>query len=286
MQINTSFNANTIVNSLTNSSTRTNAIAEKLASGLSINRASDNAAGLAVATAMKSQSNAYVTGMQNSNMGISLIQTADSASGSMTELLQRQRDLALQSMNGTYSSADRSAMNAEFAQLTSEMSRIAASTQFNGQPILTNQSASGNVQNGTPKPVNINTGDGNVSIALANFSPEATGGVFGNNPYTSVGVASQADAGNALARIDSALGEIGSVRAQWGASENRLGATIENLASVNVNTLAAQSQIQDTDYARALVELSREQTLQQAGIAMLAQSKQNSQQVMSLLSAE
>lgn len=283
MQVNNSLNSNRMVNLLSQSSERINTIASQLASGLSINRASDNAAGLAVATAMTTQSNAYTQGVQNSNDGISLIQTADAASGSMTDLLQRQRELALQSMNGSYNDADRAAMNAEFSQLTSEMSRIAETTKFNGQPLLTNLSATGSVQNGAPAPVNINTGDGEVSVALANFSPEATGGVFGSIPYTSVGIGNMADAGVAIERIDAAMGEIGSVRAQWGATENRLGSSIENLASVNVNTLSARSQIQDTDYARSLVNLSKEQTLQQAGIALMAQSKQNSQQVLSLL---
>ncbi|OYY22494.1 MAG: hypothetical protein B7Y68_08330 [Thiotrichales bacterium 35-46-9] len=122
MQVNNSLNANILANLLSKSSARTNEIAAQLASGLSINRASDNPAGLAVATAMTSQSNAYTQGMQNSNMGIALIQTADSASGTMTDLLQRQRELALQSMNGTYSDADRAAMNAEFSQLNSTVS--------------------------------------------------------------------------------------------------------------------------------------------------------------------
>jgi flagellin len=157
MQVNNSFNTNVLANLLSKSSDRVNNLAAQMASGLSINRASDNAAGLSVATAMTTQSNAYMQGMQNSNDGISLIQTADAASGSMADLLQRQRDLALQSMNGTNSDADRAAMNAEFTQLTSEMSRIASTTKFNGQPLLTNLSAAGNVQNGTPTPINIVT---------------------------------------------------------------------------------------------------------------------------------
>lgn len=283
MQVNNSLNTNMLANLLSKSSDRINNLAAQMASGLSINRASDNAAGLAVATAMTTQSNTYIQGMQNSNDGISLIQTVDTASGSMADILQRQRDLALQSMNGTYSDADRAAMNAEFSQLTSEMSRIAETTKFNGQPLLTNLSATGSVQNGAPSPINIATGDGNLSIALSNFSPEATGGVFGNTPYTGVGIGSSADASLAIERIDAAMGQIGSVRAQWGATENRLGASIENMASANVNTLASRSRIQDTDYARSLVDLSKEQTLQQAGIALFAQSKQNSQQVLSLL---
>jgi flagellin len=283
MQVNNNLNTNVLANLLSKSNDRINNLAAQMASGLSINRASDNAAGLSVATAMTSQSNAYIQGMQNNNYGISLIQTADAASGTMTELLQRQRDLALRSMNGTYSDADRAAMNAEFTQLTSEMSRIASTTKFNGQPLLTNLSATGSVQNGTPSPINIATGDGNISIALANFSPEATGGVFGNTPYTGVGIGSSADASLAIERIDAAMGEIGSVRAQWGATENRFGSSIENMASANVNTQAARSRIQDTDYARSLIDLSKEQTIQQAGIALFAQSKQNSQQVLSLL---
>lgn len=268
---------------MSQSNDRINDIALKLASGLAINKASDNAAGLAVATAMTSQSNAYVQGMQNSNDGISLVQTADAASGSMQELLGRQRELALQSSNGTYSDADRAAMNAEFSQLTQEMSRIAETTKFNGQPIMTNMSASGTVQNGSPQPVSIATGEGNVDINLANFSPEATGGVFGSTPYTSVGIASLADAQTAIGRIDSAMSEIGTVRANFGATSNRLTSAVDNMASANVNTLASRSQIQDTDYARSLVNLNREQTLQQANIAMMAQSNQNSRQVMSLL---
>lgn len=274
---------NVLVNMLNQSSERTNNIAVKLASGLKINQSADNAAGLAIATGMSSELRGYTQGIQNGNDGMSLLQTADGSSSSITDLLQRQRELAVQSMNGTYNDSDRAAMNTEFSQLTNEISRIAGSTNFNGIPVLSNQSATGALQNGAPSPISINTGNGQLNINLANFSPEVTGGVFGSTPYTGVGVGTVADATAAIDRIDSAVGNITQVRSDWGATQNRLTYSVDNLANNNVNIRAARSQIQDTDYAREMVNMSREKTLQQAGIALLAQSKHNGQQVMALL---
>jgi flagellin len=212
-----------------------------------------------------------------------VLQTADGASSDVTDLLQQQRGLALQSMNGTYNAQDRSAMNAQYQQLTAEIDHIATSTSFNDAPLMANLSSTGAVQNGNPAPVNINTGNGNTSIQLGNFSTSATGGVFGNSPFNTTDISSDSNASNALNSIDSAIGNISDLRANFGATQNSLTSTIDNISNNSVNLSANMSQIQDTDYARAISVLSQEGILQHAGVAMLAQSNHNEQNVMTLL---
>jgi flagellin len=257
---------------------------KQLASGLSINSAADNPAGLAVSTGMTSQIDEYSVGLQNSNDGMSLLQTADGGAENITDMLQTQRELALQSMNGTYNAADRGAMNEQFTQLTAEIDRVANTTAFNGINLLSNQDSTGTPQAGNPAPISIQTtADSTQSLSLANFNTTTTGGVFGSTPYNSNNIATDTAAATTVNAIDSALSNISTVRANWGAEQNRLDSTVNNLATTQVNLSAARSQIQDTDYAKTVAAMINQQTYQQVGIAMLAQRNANSSQVLSLL---
>ncbi|MCH9741672.1 MAG: flagellin FliC [Proteobacteria bacterium] len=284
ISINSNYAASLSTALLNKSSNAQEKLIQQLASGLSINNASDNAAGLAVSTNMTTQIDEYSVGMQNSNDGISLLQTADGGAANISDMLQTQRDLALQSMNGTYNAADRSAMNEQFNQLTAEIDRVANTTSFNGINLLSNQNASGTPQAGNPAPISIQTtANSSQSIDLANFSTSTTGGVFGGTPYNSNNIATDTAAATTVTAIDSALSNISTTRANWGAEQNRLDSTVNNLSTTQVNLSAARSQIQDTDYAKTVAALVNQQTYQQVGIAMLAQRNANSSQVMSLL---
>lgn len=284
ISINNNYAANLGAALLNKSSNIQEKLIKQLASGLSINSAADNPAGLAVSTNMTSQIDEYSVGLQNSNDGMSLLQTADGGAGSISDMLQTQRELALQSMNGTYNAADRGAMNEQFNQLTTEIDRVANTTAFNGINLLSNQDATGTPQAGNPAPISIQTtADSTQSLSLANFNTNTTGGVFGSTPYNTNNIATDTAAATTVTAIDSALSNISSVRANWGAEQNRLDSTVNNLTTTQVNLSAARSQIQDTDYAKTVAAMINQQTYQQVGIAMLAQRNANASQVLSLL---
>lgn len=279
--INTNNYNNQISNNLNQSTNVQQKLINQLASGLVAS--SDNPAGAAMINNMMAQLNGNTQGMQNANDGISMIQTADDASANVTDLLQQQQDLALQSMNGTYNAQDRGAMNTQYQQLSAQIDQIATNTSFNGTPLMANLSANGAVQNGAPATININTGNGNTSIQLGNFSTSATGGIFGNTPFNTTDISSDTTATTALNVINSAVSNISDLRSGFGATQNSLIANTDNIANNNVNLASTMSQIQDTDYAKAIAASSKQSLLQQANVAIMAQSNHASQNVMSLL---
>lgn len=237
---------------------------ERLTSGLRINNSKDDAAGQAVVTNMTSQVRGLDMAVRNANDGMSMIQTADGAMDEQVNMLQRMRELAIQSMNGTYNATQRDAMNEEVKQLNSELTRISSTTKFNGQSLLS-----------SAKTVNFQVGwEGGANNKIA-FSTAAFGSL-------AVSVTS-AGASAALATISNRLVSIEKQRAKWGAVQNRLEYTNANLQNVAENTSASRSRIQDTDYAKEAANLARSQVLQQAGMSMLSQSNANSQNVLSLL---
>jgi flagellin len=228
-------------------------------------------------------------------------------------MLQRQRELAVQSLNGTYNKENRAQMNTEFQQLTKEINRVGTTTKFNSVDLMAHMSTTGSVLS-TAASANFQqigwqvagqTGSRNkLAVSKFNFTTNysgslGTGNVFGTfyfvstngtkvlsakgNSYGAQGISTQASASVAVMRIDSALSNIGTVRAKWGAFQNRLEYTVSNLQNVDTNIQAARSRIQDTDYARESANLARTQVLQQAGMSMLSQSNQSGQNVMSLL---
>ena len=244
---------------------------ERLTSGLRINKAADDAAGLAVATGMTTQIMGTDQAIRNANDGISLIQTVDGATEEVVNMMQRMRELAVQSLNGTYNSENRNQMDQEFTQLQSEIDRVAKTTKFNEIQLMsqgTTISLHVGWEGGANNKINIST-KGFVAASL--------------NTSTARNITTVANASVAISTIDADLSNINNNRAKWGAIQNRLESTVSNLGNVNENISASRSRIQDADFARESANLARTQVLQQAGMSMLSQANQNSQNVLSLL---
>lgn len=252
---------------------------ERLSSGLRVNSAKDDAAGLAIADRMTSQIRGMTVAMRNANDGISMAQTAESAMGSITETLQRMRDLGVQAANrGAVSDTDRAKLQTEFKQLGDEITRIVGNTEFNGKKILNGGLSNAIFQVGAGTSAN-----NQISITVENLSG-ASG--IGTIAAAGVSIGSGATSTNVLSAIDTidaAIATIDDFRSKLGAVQNRFTTTIGNLQSSIENQSAARSRIMDTDFAVETSNLSRSQILQQAGTAMLAQANQSSQSVLSLL---
>jgi len=255
---------------------------QRLSSGLRVNGAKDDAAGLAIAERMNSQVRGMTVAMRNANDAISLSQTAEGALGRVSDLFQRMRELAVQSANGTNSDDDRASLNAEFVQLAQEATRTLGGTQFNGQNILANSNAS-TFQIGAN---NVSTVD---QISVAGFNWAGTTSIT-NVLGTAVGTGNPTvqitaidTAQGALASIDTAINAVNSQRANYGAAQNRFENVVSNLMVSVENQSAARSRIMDADYATETANLSRASILQQAGNAMVAQANQLPQQVLALL---
>jgi flagellin len=249
---------------------------ERLSSGLRVNSAKDDAAGLAISNRMTSQIRGMTVAVRNANDGISLAQTAESAMGTITETMQRMRDLAVQSANdGGITTADREKLQTEFKQLNDELSRVVANTEFNGKKII-----NGDLSGGVAIQVGANTSVNNqISIDIADVS-----GSLADVTAASIGsTATISNIRSAIDSIDAAIKSIDTSRAKLGAIQNRFTTTIGNLQSSIENQSAARSRITDTDFAQETANLSRSQILQQAGTAMLAQANQSGQAVLSLL---
>ena len=254
---------------------------QRLSSGLRVNSAKDDAAGLAIATRMDSQVRGMNVAMRNANDGISMAQTAEGALGNVTNMLQRMRELAVQAANGTNSSTDRTSLDAEYQQLAEEAKRTLAGTQFNGQTILASTAVS-TFQIGANTSATLDQ----ITIAGFSWSTNAVTGAVGSALGTAVSGISGTDgtgATAAISNIDAAITAINSQRATYGAVQNRFASVVSNLQVSAENQTAARSRIMDADYAAETANLSRAQILQQAGNAMVAQANQLPQQVLSLL---
>jgi flagellin len=251
--------------------------AEHLSSGLRINRASDDAAGLAVSEKLKNQVRGLNQAQRNAQDSISLIQTAEGALTETHSLLARMRELAVQSSNDTLTASDRANLNAEFTQLQAEVDRIATTTQFNTALLL---SGSGTATALTFQ-IGANNGD---TLALAIDGTQASSL---NVAFTSAnglaGVAYQSSASAVISILDVAVNVVSEDRAELGAVQNRLESTIRSLAVASENTSAANSRIADADIAQSMSEMVRSQILQQAGVSVLAQANQAPSLVLQLL---
>jgi flagellin len=253
---------------------------QRLSSGLRVNSAKDDAAGIAIADRMQTQVRGMNVAMRNANDAISLLQTAEGLVGQVNGILQRMRELAVQAANATNNTGDRSNLNAEYQQLSSEVNRMLRDTTFNGLKIL-------GVDGGTqPQTYQIgpNAGD-TISFAIANLvSAPSILGITGADPaVTAPAVATVNGATSALANIDLALDQLNTERATYGAVQNRMDAIIEVMQVNAENTSAARGRIMDADFARETANLARAQILQQAGTAMLSQANAMPQQVLQLL---
>jgi flagellin len=245
---------------------------QRLSSGLRINSAADDAAGLQISNRLTSQIQSLDQAIRNANDGISLAQVAEGAMDEITGALQRIRVLSVQSQNGINSSSDRLALQKEVSALKAEISRIASTTQFGGVKLLDGKYSSTFL-------VGANAGQ-TISVNISR-----TGGGFGTSGLglSTLSVSSLSGASRALASIDSAIGIIDSKRADLGAIQNRFQSTIRNLSNIVENVSAARSRIKDTDFAKETAELTRSQILQQASTTILAQSNQRPQSALSLL---
>jgi flagellin len=249
---------------------------ERLSSGLRVNSAKDDAAGLAISNRMTSQIRGMTVAVRNASDGISLAQTAEAAMGVLTETMQRMRDLAVQSANdGAVTGQDREKLQAEFKQLNDELTRIITSSEFNGKKII-----NGSLAGGVFFQVGPNTSaDNRISVDVSDLALTIT-----SVTQASIGSgATDIGARIAIDAIDNAIKAIDTSRAKLGAVQNRFTTTISNLQSSIENQSAARSRITDTDFARETANLSRSQILQQAGTAMLAQANQSTQSVLQLL---
>jgi len=292
--VNTNINASIAQNALVKNERSMNTAMERLSTGQRINGAKDDAAGLAISSRMTSQIRGLEVGVGNANDAISMISVADGALIEVTNMLQRMRELALQSANGTTTAADRTYLNTEYVNLIAEIERIATNTQWNGRNIL---DGAANATGDTTVAFQVGANGGQtISVDFGNISQDSGSGttvfeVFEQSGTLAAGASISATttaaalttAASAIVEIDSAITAVNSQRATYGAAINQLTYAIDNLSSVKVNAEASRSRILDTDYAVETSELARTQIIQQAGTAMLAQANQLPQTVLSLL---
>ena len=284
--INTNMAANVASNAMTRNERSMGATMERLSTGLRINSAKDDAAGLAITSKMTSQINGLNQAVRNANDAISMIQVAEGALKGMTDMLQRMRELAVQSISDSNTSADRTALNNEFTQLRSQIEDIADDTQWNGVSFLST---------GTDMTFQVGANAGQtITVALDDFNQAVTSGPLGNVDtdggttnalLSSLDILTAAKAAKALYGTAEAITNIDSARANLGASMSRLEYAADNLTNVAQNSSAARSRVLDADYAAETTELARTQIIQQAATAMLAQANQSQQQVLALLTS-
>lgn len=258
---------------------------EKLSSGEKINRAGDDASGLAVSEKMRSQIRGLNRASQNAENGISFIQTTEGYLQETTDIIQRIRELAVQSSNGIYSDEDRMQIQVEVSALISEVDRIASSAQFNGMNMLTGRFAQPLGENVATASMWFHIGanmDQRTQVFIGTMTATALGiREFSNEEKMSI--STPEDANRAIGTLDEALKKINKQRADLGAYQNRLELTVKGLNVAAENTQASESRIRDTDMAAQMVEFTKNSVLQQAGTAMLAQANSQSQNVLSLL---
>lgn len=235
---------------------------QRLSSGLRVNSAKDDAAGLSIATRMDSQYRGMNVAIRNANDAISFAQTAEGALGKVTDAMQRMRELAVQAANGTNSSTDLANLDAEFQQLASEVTRLGTATKFNGSAVFGSGSITFQIGADATDTLSVN------KVAAATISGSLT---------------TSANATTALGALDTALTTVNTNRATLGAYQNRFESVIGNLRVSAENQAAAKGRIMDADFAQETANLSRTQILQQAGTAMVAQANQMPQGVLSLL---
>lgn len=273
--INTNINALTASNALSRNGSAQQVTMQQLSTGKRINRASDDSAGLAIRETMSAQINGLNNAIKNANDGISLLETADGALSQTSSLLQRMRELAVLSVNDTYSTAQKTAMSTEYVALSAQIDQIAVNTQFNGTGVI---SGSGGTYGGLGSFVfQIGANNGQTMAVAIVSQTLAQYGLTGGTIATAATAAAQ------LALIDTAIGTLNTQRSTIGAAVNRLSHALDNLTNVAANATDSRSKIEDTDYATATSDLARQQIIAQAATAILAQANQQPQYVLSLL---
>jgi flagellin len=249
----------------------------RLSTGLRNNSAADDSAGLAISEKLKSEVRSLEQAQRNANDGVSLIQVAEGSLGQMGEILNRMRELSIQSANGTLSDSDRGFIQTEFSNLIQELDRIAETTEFNGTKLLQGDASAGiSFQVGLGA-----TSNDRITLSIANVKTDQLGGAGTKLADISVDVTTNAL--NSLSVIDTAIKDLAKVRSVLGASQNRLARTIDNIGSSVENLSAANSRIRDVDIAKETSAMTRSQILVQAGVSVLAQANQAPQVALDLL---
>ena len=300
MYINTNVSSLNAQRNMMNSTKSLDTSYTRLASGLRINSAKDDAAGLQISNRLTSQVNGLDQGNRNANDGISLAQTAEGAMDEVTGMLQRMRTLAQQSANGSNSDKDREALQKEVDQLGAEINRISTATTFAGTKLL-DGSFSGTFQVGADanQTISFSLSQANgfsisgiaaaaaTTISVLNAASTATTvavtAIFGSGSAGGISISTQSKAQEVLAAADAMLGVVDSKRAELGAVQNRLDSTIRNQANISENVSAARSRIRDADFATETANMTKQNILQQAASSILAQANQRPQSALSLL---
>lgn len=280
--VNNNLMANSAAGHLNNAYSALSTSTERLSSGLRINSAADDAAGLAVRELMRSDISTLDQGVRNANDGISMIQTADGALSVIDEKLIRMKELAEQAATGTYTDAQRAIINSEYQAMASEITRIASATDFNGIYLL-----NGNLSD---EGITIHFGTGNdeaedkYAVNIGDCTASALGvGMAGDATQAGAVVSTQTAAENALTALDAAITSKDQIRANLGAMENRLSATVSNLEVQAENLQAAESRISDVDVATEMTEYTKQQIITQSAVAMLSQANSLPQMALSLI---
>ncbi|SED04723.1 flagellin [Pseudomonas frederiksbergensis] len=250
----------------------------RLSSGLKINSAKDDAAGLQIATRMNSQIRGQNMAIKNANDGVSIAQTAEGALQESSNILQRMREIALQSRNDSNGTADRTALDKEYQQSIAELTRIAQSTNLNGKALIDGSAGAMEFQVGSNT-----TSDNQITLTLATSFDASALGMTGTVISGLDNTSNHTNVDASISAIDAALANINATRADLGAAQNRFSTTISNLQNINENASAALSRVQDTDFAAETAQLTKQQTLQQASTAVLAQANQLPSAVLKLL---
>jgi len=298
MIINTNVAALNSYNQLSNTNNNMQKSLERLSSGSRINRAADDAAGLAISEKMNAQTRGLAQAQRNAQDGISMIQTAEGALKETHSMLQRMRELSVQAANDTNTVDDRAQIQKEIHQLSSQIQDISEDTQFNTKALLNGDltgSGSQTFQVGANKDETLDLEINNMGVASGGLNVEAqdvtsvdsggtvnfdTSGAMSNN---TINVTSQSGAASAIDTLDKAIQSVSDERSKLGAVQNRLDHTINNLSATEENLTAANSRIKDVDMAKEMMNMSKQQILSQAGTAMLAQANQMPQGVLQLL---
>jgi len=298
MTINTNISAIAAQNSLRTSSLNQQTSMERLSSGMRINNAKDDAAGLAISTRMTASIRGMAAAIRNANDGISMTQTAEGSLSAIQDNLQRIRELAVQASNDSNGTTDRQSLNKESTALLDEITRVVNVTTFNGNKLIDGSFSSKIIQVGSGNTANVDT----ISVTIGNSTLNGLGLLVASGSSivtmnaagasvttTSAGstyavdLTTQGNSSTSLGLLDTAINNVTNLRSDMGAYQNRFNAAITNLQNTTMNLQASRSRILDTDYAAETTNLARAQIIQQAATAMLAQANQSSQTVLALL---
>ena len=273
LTVNTNISALNALNHLNKTQGMLTGSMSRISSGLRITKAADDAAGLATAENLDAQKRSLRQASRNTNDGVSVVQTAEGSTNEVSNIIKRMRELAVQSSSETLASSERTYIQDEFLQLTAEVDRIAAVTEFNGQNLTDGVATTMDVQVGI-----FNSTDNRITISLGNLTSSALGVTTGGVDLSTV-----TGAQLALSTLDTALDTLNSYRSDYGATQNRLGSAMRNLATYTENLTTAESTIRDADFAHETAQMAKFQIMQQAGVSILAQANTLPQAAIRLL---